>query len=87
MIKSQHLSTGIQDAFLCSACETESSDADLGDFDETDVVCNGADLDDDLVDSVGEVVGFCYDFGKGHGCAVGLGEEETAEDNLFKLPM
>lgn len=50
----------------------------------TDVIGDGADLDDDLALVVGCGGDFFCDTGEGNGRAVGLGLEETLEDDLVE---
>jgi len=84
LVKGDSLSAGVEDAFLCSASEPESSNGEFGDNLETDVVCHGSNGDNDFLGGF-PALDFLDDTGKRDGGSVDLGEEKTAEDDLVEF--
>ena len=82
LVKGQDLASSLEDALLGGDREAEGGNGELGDLEQTDIVGDGADDDDDLGVTLGCVLGLLHDAGKGNGRAVDLGEEETVEDGL-----
>ena len=82
LIEGEDLAAGLEDALPGSGGEAEGGDRELGDFDQTDIVGDGADDDDDLAVAA-SVVGLLCDAREGEGRAVDLGEEEAVEDGLY----
>lgn len=84
LVEGDRLTTSSEDALPGGLSEPQRGNGHLGDDGETDVVSHGSDLDDDL--------GCAVDFGglggkarKGERGAVGFGEEETVEDDLWRF--
>ena len=81
LVEGEAFTAGLEDALARGLGEAEGGDRELGDFDQTDIVGDGADDDDDLAVAA-SVVGLLCDAREGEGRAVDLGEEEAVEDGL-----
>lgn len=79
------LSTGSDDSLPSTPGEPEGGDGHLGDNKESLIVGNGSDKDDGLGTVLVGVVSVLDDSGDGKGRSVGLGLEESLEDNLVEL--
>lgn len=84
LVEGEDLTTSLQDALLGGGGEAESSDRELGDFEQANIIRNGADRDDNLGIPVRGALGLLDDAREGDGRAVDLGEEKTVEDRLYE---
>jgi hypothetical protein len=48
LVESEGFSTSLQDTFLGTLGKAKGSNRELGDFQQADVICDGADLNDDF---------------------------------------
>lgn len=82
LIKSQHLTSSLDDTGTSSGSDAEGADGHLGDIQETDIIGNGANHDSHLgLLALHEA----SQSGNGHGRLVDAGHEETLEDNLVEV--
>jgi len=86
LIESDGLTAGSDDASTCSRGESESSDGDLWNFVQTDVIGDGADDDNGLSCCLCFFVSdVLVDSGEGNWWSVDLGHEQAAEDDLVEV--
>lgn len=80
LIKSKDLTASLEDAGTGTLGDTESSDRDLGDLEQANIVGDGANNDDGLLVSTGLSSGLLKGAQADRG-AVSLGEEEALEND------
>lgn len=84
LIKGDGLSASLDDSSSGSAGESEGSDGGLGELDESSIIGDGADNNDNLVGVVLDLE-VLNDLAGGHGGSVHLGQEQALEHSLVEL--
>jgi len=84
LVQSNGFATSGDDPFLGTPGESQSSDCHLGDRGETNIVGDGANLNDNFTLKIGVGGGFLGDAREGKRWAVSLGEEKATEDGLVE---
>ena len=84
LVQGDGLTTSLEDALLGGLGEAESSNGQLGDLDETDVIGDSADNNNGLGIAVGGARGLLQDAGQRNGRAVDLGEEKAVENGFVE---
>ena len=84
LVQGDGLTTSFDDSSLGALSESQSSDADLWSLQQSEVVGDGTNNNDDLVGSVLLLQG-SVDSGKRHWRSVDLGEEQRSQDDLVEL--
>ena len=82
LVEGQSLAASLQDALLGCRGEAQGSNGQLGNLEETDIIGDCADGDDDLGVAVRGSRSLLHNAGKRDGRAVRLGQEEAVEDRL-----
>lgn len=65
LVESKRFSTGLQDTFLGTLGKAKGSDRELGDFQQADVICDGADLNDGFRRTILNLFCILYDTREG----------------------
>lgn len=86
LIQCDRLASGSNNPGTRGGGESESGDSDFGDGEQTDIVGDGADYDDDLAFGLGVCLADeLVDAGKGDWGAVDFGHEEAVEDDFVEV--
>lgn len=83
LIKSDSLTTRLENALLGGTGEAKGGNGQLGDFQEANIVGNSSNDYDDLGVTFGGIRGLLDNAGERDGRAIDLGEEESVEDGLY----